>query len=95
MDKCSIQQNRTVFLDQHGQTLKVDEYESVKKQLVFPMWAMHRADLHAVLVAKAQALGVEILMGRNVKEYDRAAPAALLEDGTTLQSDVIIAADGR
>lgn len=68
-----------------------------------PNYQIHRGDLHAVLLAKAQAVGVEIAMGARVAHLEDDAhaptPRATLAtvDGSVAQvhtADVILAADG-
>jgi 2-polyprenyl-6-methoxyphenol hydroxylase-like FAD-dependent oxidoreductase len=38
--------------------------------------------------------GVEMRFGCQVKEVDQAVPAVTLQDGTRLEADLIVAADG-
>ncbi|RDL31819.1 Uncharacterized protein BP5553_09221 [Venustampulla echinocandica] len=95
MDKCAARQKRTIFVNHdEGKTLKVAEYAELEKQIGFPLWQLHRADLHDVLLARAQELGAVFKMGHSVKTYDWERPSALLDDGTSIAADVIMAADG-
>ncbi|ERT02257.1 salicylate hydroxylase [Sporothrix schenckii 1099-18] len=55
---------------------------------------VHRADYHAVLLAKARELGVDVQASRRVDGYDWDAPAAILSDGTAVQGDLLVVADG-
>ena len=59
-----------------------------------PLWQIHRGDLHSVLLGHAITLGVDVTMGARVKAYNDDAPSATFEDGTLLEADVIVAADG-
>ncbi len=55
---------------------------------------VHRADYHAVLLAKATALGVDVRPNHRVDDYDWDAPAALLADGRRVAGDFLVVADG-
>jgi salicylate hydroxylase len=77
-----------------GTVLDQRIYLNVENELGAPIWQIHRADLHDVLLAKALDTGVTIKMNAKVTHYDWAAPSAALEDGSIIKADVIIAADG-
>jgi salicylate hydroxylase len=95
MDACAIRQNRTVFLNHdEGKVLKVSEYADLEAKVGLPLWQMHRGDLHTILLDKARELGIPIKMGHAVKKYDWEGPSALLDNGTVITADVIVAADG-
>jgi 2-polyprenyl-6-methoxyphenol hydroxylase-like FAD-dependent oxidoreductase len=55
-----------------------------------------RPDLHEILVEKAESLGVEIRLGRELVSFDQQADSAtsVLSDGTTETWDLIIVAEG-
>lgn len=57
-----------------------------------PYLNLHRADLLSVLAEAVQAAGVTVRLGTTVA--GRKPNAVLLEDGTTLAADLIVAADG-
>ncbi|KAL7266673.1 hypothetical protein RUND412_010773 [Rhizina undulata] len=59
-----------------------------------PYWHIHRADFHRVMVARAEELGVKILLNSHVRDVDFSAPAVHLSNGNTVTGDLIIAADG-
>ncbi|KAJ5618514.1 hypothetical protein N7528_006625 [Penicillium herquei] len=59
-----------------------------------PYWVIHRAHFHKAMKDMASALGVKIEMASKVVSYDTAAPTLTLEDGTVIQADLIVAADG-
>jgi salicylate hydroxylase len=69
--------------------------DDVEVRLGAPLWQIHRADLHDVLLAKARELGVEITMGAKVERFEWNAPSALLEDGTVIAADVVLVTDGK
>ncbi|KAL6405642.1 hypothetical protein AUP68_11022 [Ilyonectria robusta] len=95
MEKYAAQQQRTVFVDlQDGKTLQVMEFSELQAKIGWPLWQMHRADLHTVLLNRARELGVQIRMGIPIKTYDPSKPAVITEEGTVLTADVILAADG-
>ncbi|CZR65127.1 uncharacterized protein PAC_15027 [Phialocephala subalpina] len=87
---------RVVFLKYDDGTILSDQqYNDAEERLGAPLWRLHRADLHDVLLAKARELGVEITMGAKVKSFDWQAPSASLEGGEAVRADVILAADGQ
>ncbi|WP_433508906.1 FAD-dependent oxidoreductase [Nonomuraea sp. CA-143628] len=59
----------------------------------YPYWAITRPKLHALLADAARAAGVEIVTGSRAVGADPAG-ALLLEDGTRLEADLVIGADG-
>ncbi|KAJ6023687.1 hypothetical protein N7540_004484 [Penicillium herquei] len=59
-----------------------------------PYWVIHRAHFHKAMQDMARVLGVKIEMASKVVSYDTAAPTLTLEDGTVIQADLIVAADG-
>lgn len=59
-----------------------------------PYLVIHRAEYLKALVKKAKELGVTIRLGSIVKSIDFTNPSILLEDGKTLEADLIIGADG-
>lgn len=59
-----------------------------------PYLVIHRAEYLKALVKKAKELGVTIRLGSVVKSIDFINPSILLEDGKTLEADLIIGADG-
>lgn len=50
--------------------------------------------MQETLVEFAQELGVDILFNHKVKSVDQSVPAIMLEDGTQLEADLVVGADG-
>lgn len=96
LDEVSIHMKRVIFMKHDdGMILTEQHYnDDVEEKLGAPLWQIHRADLHDVLLAKARELSIEITMGAKVKCFDWDAPSALLEDGTVVKAHVILVADG-
>jgi salicylate hydroxylase len=95
LEDVAIHMKKVLFLKyDNGTILSEKLYDDAEAELGAPLWQIHRADLHDVLLAKARELGVGILMGAKVKNFDWDAPNAILEDGTVMKADVILAADG-
>lgn len=59
-----------------------------------PLWQIHRGDLHAVMLEYALSIGVHVVMGARVRDYNADTPSVTLENGTIMGADVILAADG-
>ena len=86
---------RVIFLKHDdGKVLSEQNYDDAEEKLGAPLWQIHRADLHDVLLGRALELGVQIVMGAQVKTFNWDAPNAALEDGQIVKADVILAADG-
>lgn len=58
-----------------------------------PQYVMHRADLFGALLAWAQE-GAELRVNATVVAVDFQTPSVTLTDGTVLESDVVVGADG-
>jgi salicylate hydroxylase len=96
LDAVAIHMKRVIFLKHDdGTILSEQKYDGAEEKLGAPLWQIHRADLHDVLLGNARELGVEVMMGAQVKSFDWDAPSALLEDGKVVKADVILAADGK
>lgn len=95
LDNCASRMRRVIFKrSDDGTVLDERSYPDYDETLGGPNWQIHRADLHDVLLKKAQSLNIEISMGCKVKTYNANLPAAILEDGTIIEADVIVVADG-
>ncbi|KAH8652022.1 hypothetical protein BGZ61DRAFT_374855 [Ilyonectria robusta] len=96
MEACSTHMQRVIFLTwDDGKAMTTQEYPAHASPAEGgPSWQVHRADVHTCLLKKAQEVGVTIRMGVLVKNYDWDAPVVVLEDGTVLNADVMVAADG-
>jgi len=95
LDKVGTHMKRTVFYT-HDTGVILDEktYHGAEAQLGAPLWQIHRADLHDILLAKVKELDIPLIMGARVQSYNPDEPSLTLEDGTVLKADVILAADG-
>lgn len=77
---------------QDGRTLVPMERASARVKYGAPYVTIHRADLHAILVAAAEAAGVALTTGANVVRTD--GSTAILDDGRAFDAEVLIGADG-
>lgn len=95
LDKVGTHMKKTVFYT-HDTGVLLDEktYYGAEDQLGAPLWQIHRADLHDILLAKVAELGIPLIMGARVQSYSPDQPSLTLEDGSVLEADVILAADG-
>ncbi|KAI1874299.1 uncharacterized protein JN550_002878 [Neoarthrinium moseri] len=59
-----------------------------------PYQVVHRAHFHDALYQRAVELGVKVKLNSRVVEYDAEGAAVVLEDGSIVKSDLVIAADG-
>ncbi|KAH7112074.1 hypothetical protein B0J11DRAFT_562444 [Dendryphion nanum] len=60
-----------------------------------PFWDMHRADLQIAMYNRAKTLGVNFRLGATVTTIDLDTPSVALSTGERIESDLIVAADGR
>ena len=60
-----------------------------------PYYVVHRAHLHESLQRLATELGVKILTASKVEDTDMDIPSLTLQDGSTFEGDLIVAADGK
>ncbi|MFB6978470.1 FAD-dependent oxidoreductase [Streptomyces scopuliridis] len=59
----------------------------------FPYWAITRPELHALLTDAAREVGVEIVAGSKAVAAEPAG-VLVLEDGSRLEADLVVATDG-
>jgi salicylate hydroxylase len=75
-----------------GRVLVPMERASARAKYGAPYVTIHRADLHAQLLKAARAAGVELRTNSAV--VDTEGTTVILHDGTRIEGDVIIGADG-
>ena len=93
--KVSLDMAKVQFLrSSDGVVIDEKSYAGAEEELGAPLWQIHRADLHDTLLRKARELGVDICMSAKFMSVDAEVPSVRLENGTVLQADVVIAADG-
>ena len=74
-----------------GLTKLIPEFE---QRFGAPYYVIHRANLQTAMYRLAIDLGVDIRLGQGVKEYDGERARVVLENGTVVEGDLIVAADG-
>lgn len=95
MEKYSASYQRTCFFTFDGsKEINRQDYHEKAKEMGYPLWQMHRADVHIVLEARAREVGVEIIMGTPIAGYDWKGPSVTTKDGVKYEADVVICADG-
>ena len=77
-----------------GLTIKSASLENVQKMWQHPWMLVHRVHLHAALCKAAVERGADLQYSRRVAAVDAQNAAVTLADGTELQGDLIIGADG-
>ncbi|WP_198085929.1 FAD-dependent oxidoreductase [Variovorax sp. E3] len=93
----AIEDGRNVYLDHLGAPI-VDVFYPRSSGGAAPIVGIKRAEMHRVLAARLDALGVEILLATTVAKID--APAGgdhaevTLSDGGTRRFDLVVGADG-
>ncbi len=55
---------------------------------------IHRADLQAVLIEKAESIGVQVKLGSIVTSLDFSEPSVRLQNGENCKADVVLGCDG-
>lgn len=59
-----------------------------------PYYVTHRAHLHQVLHEKVVELGVDIKLATRIEKYEPDQTSIVLADGSVIEADLVIAADG-
>jgi 2-polyprenyl-6-methoxyphenol hydroxylase-like FAD-dependent oxidoreductase len=57
-------------------------------------WYVRRQDAWKILYDHAIKSGVEVIFGRPISGMNELRPAILFEDGSSMESDLIVGADG-
>jgi 2-polyprenyl-6-methoxyphenol hydroxylase-like FAD-dependent oxidoreductase len=78
-------------MDRHGRVLKRVEFAPEHSTIPHPMVFLLRSALHKVL---QKAFGATIRVGTRVASVDAETGRVTLEDGSSLEADVVIGADG-
>ena len=59
-----------------------------------PYYVVHRAHFHEALHKRALQLGVAVELDRTVVEYNEQSGSVVLANGSIVQGDLVVAADG-
>ncbi|MGW0882566.1 FAD-dependent oxidoreductase [Streptomyces sp. NPDC002671] len=72
------------------------DLRDLERRYGFPYMVIHRSDLHGIFLRACRRAGVELLTDQTVIDYAQTDDGALvrLEDGTTQEAPLVIAADG-
>jgi len=94
-----IEGGRNIYFDQHGEVITETVYPSAPGTTLPSILGIRRAELHRVLTDRMRALGVAIRLGTTVLSIDDHADdghplVATLSDGSTLEADLLVGADG-
>ncbi|MDH5548222.1 MAG: FAD-dependent monooxygenase [Gammaproteobacteria bacterium] len=85
-------------LSSSGEDLGAISIELINQTMGYPSMSILRRDFQAILIAKLEALGVDIRYGHavtNIETSDRARAQVSFQNGTTIEADIVIGADGR
>ena len=94
-----IEGGRNIYFDQYGDVITETVYPSAPGTALPAILGIRRAELHRVLADRMRALGVHIKLGRTVVSVDDSFATghplvATLSDGSTLEADLLVGADG-
>ena len=59
-----------------------------------PYYVTHRAHLHQALHEAVVELGIHVKLSSRIRHYDMEGPSIILDDGTQIHADFVVAADG-
>jgi salicylate hydroxylase len=59
-----------------------------------PYYLTHRAHLHQVLEEAVTDLKIPVRLSSRIRNYDLEGPSIILDDGTQVNADLIVAVDG-
>lgn len=91
--KCKSPGNR--FLDWQGKVLLDVPFDGDELKYGAPYYFIHRADLIQLLVQTVKVKNnIELRMGSKVVDYDFDAPCVTLENGESVNTDLIVCCDG-
>lgn len=92
-----IEDGKNIYLDHDGEPITDVFYPSIGGK-VPPILGIKRAEIHRILAARLNALGVNIKLGTTLAELSNGSatdPArAVLSDGSSGEYDLVIGADG-
>ncbi|KAF9887004.1 hypothetical protein FE257_010620 [Aspergillus nanangensis] len=74
-----------------GHTKLIPEFRQTFKA---PYYVIHRADLHSAMYKRALDVGVTIKLAAKIIDYNPQRPSIHLEDGSSYEADLVVAADG-
>jgi 2-polyprenyl-6-methoxyphenol hydroxylase-like FAD-dependent oxidoreductase len=93
-----VADGKNVYLDHHGDPIVEVHYPDAVAGRVPPVIGIKRAEMHRVLAARMQALGVEVRLGTTIESIDddaaRGPVRVRCSDGATLECDLVVGADG-
>lgn len=69
--------------------------EQFQADFDIPYLVVHRAHFHEALVQRALELGIDLKLGSKVVQYEEDLGVVFLENGKRIQSDLVVAADGK
>ncbi|SDF16595.1 2-polyprenyl-6-methoxyphenol hydroxylase [Massilia sp. PDC64] len=81
-------------LSRHGDDLGALDIGLIDGRMGYPSLSILRGDFQRILLARLQALGVDVRYGHNVVRID-AGTVVHFDDGSTLAADLVVGADGR
>ena len=55
---------------------------------------VHRANLQLAMFQLAKDLGVDVVLGQGVREFDGKKARVVLESGRSVEGDLVVGADG-
>lgn len=92
----AVPEGRNVYFDHTGAEIVTTCYPTLDHGRIPAILGIKRAEMHRVMAARVQALGVPVALGTNVRELEQAGDgvAVNLTDGTRARFDLVIGADG-
>jgi salicylate hydroxylase len=84
-----------------GELISDMDFHEYERVCGSPFWDFHRAELHAVLLARAEELGARVSTGKRVVDVqcssrsgEASVAVAVCADGTRYAADLVVGADG-
>ena len=71
-----------------------DYHEEIESRYGHSIWCLHRIDLQKALATRAEQLGVRLFFNSRVLDIDFTRSTLTLQDGSTQEGQLIVAADG-
>lgn len=92
----AVPEGRNAYFDQSGAPLTTTHYPSCDEGRIPAILGIRRSELHRILSARMQALGVTVTLGASITALHQSANSVsiTLHDGTKVDSALLVVAEG-
>lgn len=101
LEKIAMKPRKVNMRGWKGELISDMDFHEYERACGSPFWDFHRAELHAVLLARAKELGARVSTGKRVvdvrcssRSEEGSAAVAVCADGSRYAADLVVGADG-